>query len=70
MIRNYYFKEEMIKLKDKLIKQVAEELLEIIDKYELSIAEYKTIVKNTIEVMENIAIIPKNRRYSQIDRSL
>lgn len=70
MIGNYYFKEEMIKLKDKLIKQVVEELLEIIDKYELSIAEYKTIVKNTIEVMENIAIIPKNRRYSQIDRSL
>lgn len=70
MIGNYYFKEEMIKLKDKLIKQVTEELLEIIDKYELSIAEYKTIVKNTVEVMENIAIIPKNRRYSRIDRSL
>jgi hypothetical protein len=60
----------MIKLENKLIKQVAEEMLEIIDKYELSIDEYKTIVKNTIEVMENIAIIPKNRRYSRIDRSL
>lgn len=57
-------------MENKLIKQVAEEMLEIIDKYELSIDEYKTIVKNTIEVMENIAIIPKNRRYSRIDRSL
>lgn len=51
-----------------IINQISEEMLQIIDKYELSIAEYNIINDNIIDVMENIAIIPSKRRYSRSKR--
>ena len=56
-------------LDENLIKQISEEFLQIVDKYELSIFEYKEIFNNTIDIMENIAIIPKKRRYSRNNRN-
>lgn len=53
-----------------LVNEISEELLQIVDKYELSISEYKEIFSNTIEVMENIAIIPRKRRYSRSQRNM
>ena len=56
-------------LDENLIKQISEEFLQIVDKYELSIFEYKEIFNNTIDIMENIAIIPKKRRYPRNNRN-
>jgi hypothetical protein len=50
-------------LNEELIDKISEEILEIVDKYELSISEVKVIGCNMINVMEDIAIIAKNRRY-------
>lgn len=63
MTEDYYFEKERITLNDEVINKISEEMLEIIDKYELSICEVKAISCNLINVMEDIAIIAKNRRY-------
>lgn len=70
MIEIYYFKlgGGSFMLEEKIIKDVSENILQLIDDYELSVAESKVIFNKTIEILENIAIIPMKRRCSRKER--
>lgn len=55
-------------LEEKIMKEVSEKILAIIDTYELSVSESRMVINKTFELLENIAIIPHKRRYSRNQR--